>query len=319
MDSSQRLQKVLAHCGVGSRRECEEIIEQGRVEVNGKVVTKLGTKIDPDADEIKVDGERVKPEERVYYLVHKPRGYICTNSDERGRPRVVDLIRDHRRIYTVGRLDEESEGLILLTNDGELANIVCHPRYQLDKTYRLTVRGEVAPEQVERIERGVWLSEGKTGPASVRSVDKRGQRTLVTVTLWEGRNRELRRIFAKVGLRVTHLVRTAIGPLRLRGLEPGAYRRLRPQELDFVRERMAPGWRGKPVPKSAKGKRKPGPKRGRPQGARGDGRGPRDERRGARDDRRGPRNERRGPSRGGGTGGGRGPRRGRPGGRPQRG
>lgn len=315
MEGSQRLQKVLAHCGVGSRRECEEIIEQGRVEVNGAVVTKLGTKIDPDADEIKVDGERVKPEERVYYLVHKPKGYICTNSDERGRPRVVDLIRDHRRIYTVGRLDEESEGLILLTNDGELANIVCHPRYQLDKTYRLTVRGEVTPEQIERIESGVWLSEGKTGPSSVRNVDRRGQRTMVTVTLWEGRNRELRRIFAKVGLRVTHLARTAIGPLRLRGLEPGAYRRLGPQELDFVRERMAPGWRGKPIPKSAKRKRKPGPKHGRPRGARDERGGPRGDRQGGRGERRGARGERRGPRRGGM--GGR--PRGRTGGRGQRG
>ncbi len=163
----QRLQKILAQCGVGSRRECETLIEQGRVEVDGKVVTKLGTKIDPEAVDLKVDGERVKREERVYYVLNKPRGYISTNRDERGRPRVVDLIRDERRIYTVGRLDEQSEGLILLTNDGGLANIICHPRYQVDKSYLITVRGRVKREQTERLEQGVWLAEGKTGPARI--------------------------------------------------------------------------------------------------------------------------------------------------------
>lgn len=238
----QRLQKMLAHCGVGSRRECEEIIEQGRVEVNGRVVTKLGTKVNPD-DGIRVDGERVTVERRVYYLLHKPRGYVCTNSDDRGRMRVIDLIPDARRIYTVGRLDEASEGLILLTNDGALTNIICHPRYQVDKTYRLEVRGPVEPKQLDRIERGVWLAEGKSAPAQVRRVDRQGNRSIITLSVWEGRNRELRRIFAKVALRVTRLARTAIGPLRIDGLEVGAYRRADPRELAFARERMSSDWR----------------------------------------------------------------------------
>ncbi|MHC4958731.1 MAG: pseudouridine synthase [Planctomycetota bacterium] len=238
-----RLQKVLAHCGVASRRQCEVLIEEGRVEVNGEVVTKLGTKVEAGQDEIKVDGERVAVERHVYYVLHKPKGYICTAQDEFGRPRVVDLIPEERRIYPVGRLDENSEGLIILTNDGRVANIVCHPRYQVDKTYKVTVRGKVTREQTDKIERGVWLAEGKTGPAQVRKVDTRARSSIVTVTIWEGRNRELRRIFSKVDLKVNHLVRTAIGPLKLEDVPPGSYRRLRESELDFVWARLKPGWK----------------------------------------------------------------------------
>lgn len=239
----ERLQKVLARCGVGSRRECETLIEQGRVEIDGKVVTKLGTKVEPGAVHIKVDGERVGLEERVCYLVNKPRGYVCTSSAERGELRVIDLVPEKRRIYTVGRLDERSEGLVLLTNDGTLSNIICHPRYQVDKTYRLTVQGRVEPKQLERIEKGVWLPEGKSAPAQVRRVERHGGSTVVTVTLWEGRSRELRRIFGKVDLRVSDLVRIAIGPLHLEGMKPGSYRRLSEDEMSFARERMRGDWK----------------------------------------------------------------------------
>ena len=259
---TERLQKVLAHCGVGSRRECETFIEQGRVEVNGQVVTKLGTKVDPSADEIRMDGEKVGLEQLVYYLVHKPAGYLCTSKDTHGRPKVIDLVKEHRRIYTVGRLDEASEGLLLLTNDGGLANIICHPRYQVDKTYRLTVRGPVPPAALERIERGVWLAEGKTAPAQIRKLERKGPNTVVTVTLWEGRNRELRRMFAKVDLRVTHLVRTAIGPLRIQELPVGAYRRVGPEELGFVRDRMREDWKPKPAPRMRRPVRARGPRPG---------------------------------------------------------
>jgi len=252
----ERLHKYLAHCGIASRRECETLIEEGRVEVNGSVVTRQGTKVDPDTDTIAVDGELVKAERKVYYLVNKPRGYLCTNDDERGRPRVVDLVREDRRIYTVGRLDEDSEGLILLTNDGTLANVVTHPRYQVDKTYKLLVRGAVDPESIRKVEQGVWLSDGKTAPAHVRRIARKGPNTVVTVTLWEGRNRELRRIFAKVGLRVQSLQRTAIGPLRTEGLPAGAYRRVESRELAFAFARLKPGWR--PQAKSkAVAKKKP--------------------------------------------------------------
>jgi len=197
----------------------------------------------------------VKAEKKVYYLVNKPRGYLCTNDDERGRPRVVDLVREDKRIYTVGRLDEDSEGLILLTNDGTLANVISHPRYEVDKTYKLLVRGNVHPDSVRKVEQGVWLSDGKTGPAHVRRITRKGPNTLVTVTLWEGRNRELRRIFAKVGMRVQSLERTAIGPLRTEGLPPGAFRRVDTRELAFAFARLKSGWRPTAKAKAATKKR----------------------------------------------------------------
>jgi len=239
----ERLQKFLAHCGIASRRECEVLIEEGRVQVNGTVVTRLGTKIDTISDNIHVDGERVKSERPVYYLVNKPRGYLCTSDDTHGRARVIDLVKEDRRIYTVGRLDEDSEGLIVLTNDGALTNVLTHPRYQLDKTYKLLVRGHISPDTIRKIEQGVWLSDGKTAPADIRRVARKGPNTIVTVTLWEGRNRELRRMFAKVGLRVQHLNRIAIGPLRVDGLPIGAYRRLEKRELAFAYARLSSDWK----------------------------------------------------------------------------
>ena len=245
----ERLHKYLAHCGIASRRECEVLISEGRVEVNGQVIDRQGTTVEPGKDKIRVDGEPVREERKVYYLVNKPRGYLCTNSDEHGRPRVVDLVPEQKRIYTVGRLDEDSEGLILLTNDGTLANVVTHPKYEVDKTYRLLVRGSVPPDAAEKIESGVWLSDGKTAPAHIRRINRKGPNTIVTVTLWEGRNRELRRMFAKVGLRVQSLTRTAIGPLRMEGMPQGAWRRVDRRELAFVFSRLNPKW--KPTAKTA--------------------------------------------------------------------
>jgi len=239
----ERLHKYLAHCGIASRRDCETLIEEGRVEVNGDVVTRLGTTIDPSEDRVRVDGEQVNEEKKVYYLVNKPRGYLCTNRDDHGRPRVIELVPEQRRIYTVGRLDEDSEGLILLTNDGTLANVVTHPRYEVDKTYKLLVRGSVARDAMKKIESGVWLAEGKTAPAHVRRITRKGPNTLVTVTMWEGRNRELRRIFAKVGLRVQTLLRAAVGTLKLEGMPTGAWRRVHPRERAFAFARLKPDWK----------------------------------------------------------------------------
>jgi pseudouridine synthase len=238
----ERLHKFLASTGAGSRRECETFIEQGRVSVNGKVVTKQGVKVDPAKDVVLLDGERVKSESKVYYLLHKPTGYISTSSDEMGRPRVVDLVRDEaHRIYTVGRLDADSTGLMLLTNDGAIANVVCHPRYRIEKTYQVVVRGEVTREQVARIEAGVWLAEGKSSPARVRLVGRNPRRdeTMVEITLFEGRNREVRRAFASVGLHVRRLTRTRIGPLEIGDLAPGRYVKLAEPALRFVHEAEA--------------------------------------------------------------------------------
>lgn len=237
-----RLHKFLAATGAGSRRECETFIEQGRVSVNGVVVTKLGTKVDPSSDHVRLDGERAAPEEKVYYLLHKPAGVICTNSDERGRMRAVDVIRDEKhRVYTVGRLDAESTGLIVVTNDGGITNVICHPRYRIEKTYHVVVRGEMSREQLAQVEAGVWLSEGKSSPARVRAIARNPKRneTLIEITLFEGRNREVRRIFARVGFQVRRLMRVRLGPLELGELPLGAWRKLTDGELAFVREAEA--------------------------------------------------------------------------------
>lgn len=234
-----RLHKFLASTGAGSRRECETFIEQGRVSVDGKVVTKMGFKVDPHAAKVTFDGEKVEAEPLVYWILNKPPNTICTNSDERGRTRVVDLIPDQRyRIYTVGRLDADSRGLILLTNDGYIANIVCHPRYRIEKVYQVYVRGEVDRRQIARIEAGVWLAEGRSSPARVKALGRnlRRDETVLEMTVFEGRNREIRRVLARVGLKVRRLVRLKIGPLALGELPPGASRRLEPAELEFVRE-----------------------------------------------------------------------------------
>jgi pseudouridine synthase len=324
---SERLHKFLASTGAGSRRECETFIEQGRVSVNGKVVTKQGVKVDPSKDVVLLDGERVKAESKVYYLLHKPSGYISTSSDEMGRPRVVDLVRDEaHRIYTVGRLDADSTGLMLLTNDGAIANVVCHPRYRIEKTYQVVVRGEVTREQVARIEAGVWLAEGKSSPARVRLVGRNPRRdeTMVEITLFEGRNREVRRAFASVGLHVRRLTRTRIGPLEIGALEPGRHVRLQESALRFVHEAEAlylankEAWdaevadrprppRG-PRPGGPRGPRRPGGGGFRKGGPRGPFRGRRPEGAGAGGPR--PMGGGGGPRRfGGGGGGGDGPRR----------
>ncbi len=235
----ERLHKFLASTGAGSRRECETFIKQGRVSVNGKQVTKMGIKVTPGVDTVAFDGEKVRPERKVYYLLNKPAGYICTNSDERGRPRAMDLVPDKRqRVYTVGRLDAESCGLILLTNDGTIANIICHPRYRVEKVYEVFVRGRVTRQHVTKLEAGVWLAEGKSSPAKVRPIEydpKRGE-TRLALVLFEGRNREIRRVFAKVGLKVKRLRRTRIGPLVLEGLPEGRCEVLSPADLRFVYE-----------------------------------------------------------------------------------
>jgi 23S rRNA pseudouridine2605 synthase len=237
--NGERLHKYLASSGAGSRRECETFIKQGRVSVNGKVVTRMGVKVVAGEDVVLFDGERMQPERKVYYLLNKPTGYICTNSDERGRPRAVDLLPDRgQRIYTVGRLDADSQGLILLTNDGTIANIICHPRYRVEKIYEIVVRGKMTRYHGTRLEAGVWLAEGKASPARVEHLayDPRKDETRLQMTLFEGRNREIRRVFAKVGLKVKRLVRTSIGPLELGSLPAGQFVALAPADLRFVYE-----------------------------------------------------------------------------------
>jgi 23S rRNA pseudouridine2605 synthase len=235
----ERLNKFLAHAGVGSRRHCEELILRGRVTVGGRVIRELGTKVDPDAA-VCVDGQPLHTENLVYWLVNKPRGYLCTNFDPAGRPRAVDLVPHvSQRVYTVGRLDEDSEGLLLLTNDGELANQLMHPRYGIEKTYLVQVAGHPDREDEQQLLKGVWLSDGHVRARRVRRLKGQGDSTWMEIVLNEGKNREIRRMLARLGHKVMVLRRTAIGPVRLDRLPRGKARRLKGEELERLRRAVA--------------------------------------------------------------------------------
>ncbi len=229
----ERLQKILANAGIGSRRHCEQLIATGHVTVNGKVVREMGVAVDPRESEVCYDGVPIREQKKVYYLLNKPRGFVCSNRDELGRPRAVDLLRDvPQRIYTVGRLDEDSEGLIIITNDGEFTNLLSHPRHGVPKTYHVEVDGRVERNSIKgSLGRGVWLSEGKTLPARVKVVRRGRNNTVLEVTLREGRNREVRRILARLGFAVRSLKRVKIGWLSDPRLKPGRYRRLGKHEV----------------------------------------------------------------------------------------
>jgi 23S rRNA pseudouridine2605 synthase len=234
-----RLQKVMAAAGVGSRRHCEELILAGRVTIDGRTVKKLGTRVEPTEHEVRVDGELLKTARGpVYYLVNKPDGVVSTNSDPAGRTRVIDLVPQHDRehLFTVGRLDMSSEGLILVTNDGELANRLTHPRYGVEKTYLALVAGQMPQEEIDKLREGVHLAEGVARCVSVHVRKALPQSTLVEIVLAEGKNREIRRILAKVGHKVLTLKRTAIGNVKLRDLKAGEFRRPTREELKSLRE-----------------------------------------------------------------------------------
>lgn len=225
-----RLQVVLARCGLGSRRDCEELITQGRVSVDGTVVTELGASVRPD-QKVRVDGENVRPERKMYYMVNKPKGLICTNDDPHGRPGVVDLFpKNSGRLFTVGRLDENSIGLIIVTNDGELAHRLAHPKFEVPKIYRVQVAGIPNQETLVQLRRGIHFSDGKFKIEGIRSVKAKGRSAILEVILLEGQNREVRRLFARVGHKVMQLERVGFGPLRLKDVLPGRFRVLTPQE-----------------------------------------------------------------------------------------
>jgi 23S rRNA pseudouridine2605 synthase len=235
--SLQRLQKVLAHAGIGSRRGCEELILQGRVTVDGQVVRELGTRVDPACQKVAVDGQRIHAERIVYYAVCKPKGYVSTNDDPAGRPRVIDILPEiPERVYSIGRLDEMSMGLMLLTNDGELANRLAHPRYGVEKLYRVIVAGTPDRSVLTKLTDGVWLAEGKVRAKRVRVVGTKGQATVLEMTLADGKNREVRRMLANLGHKVMSLTRIAIGPITLKGLAPGGYRALTAVEVGLLRK-----------------------------------------------------------------------------------
>jgi 23S rRNA pseudouridine2605 synthase len=229
--TQQRLQKVLAAAGVGSRRDCELYIVEGRVEVNRKTVTELGTKVNPQVDEIKVDGVALHKPKKLYFALNKPPGVVCTNFDPSQRMRVIDFIPTEERLFPVGRLDRGSEGLILVTNDGELANRVTHPRYGLEKTYFVRVAGSPSAEELLRLKRGVHLAEGIARVVSIKVRKRFRQHSDLEIVLNEGKNREIRRILARVGHKVLMLRRLAVGPIKLAELPVGSSRRLTSQEV----------------------------------------------------------------------------------------
>jgi 23S rRNA pseudouridine2605 synthase len=228
-----RLQKVLAAAGVGSRRSCEEMIGAGRVEVDGEVVRRFGARVDPKTQVIRVDGKRIPASEDLVYLaLNKPVGVVSTMSDDRGRKTIADLVGDRaERLFHVGRLDYDTEGLILLTNDGELAHRLAHPRYGVLKTYLADVRGPVPRDLARRMTTGVELEDGTVTADRFRVVEQAGPRVLVEITLHEGRKHVVRRMLAEVGHPVSRLVRTQVGPISLGSLRQGTTRRLSTAEV----------------------------------------------------------------------------------------
>ena len=232
-----RLQKVLAAAGLASRRASEIMISEGRVEVNGRVVTEQGLRIDPERDVVRVDGSRIPPPRRHLYLVlNKPRGVVSTLDDPEGRRTINDLLANLRhgkqsRLFHVGRLDTDTEGLLILTNDGEFAHRLAHPSYEVPKTYLAEVAGVVTPATVKRLREGLTLDDGPVRPSSVKVVSSAGEKSLVKITLLEGRNRIVRRTMEAVGHPVRRLSRTGIGPVRLGNLKVGEFRDLTRDEL----------------------------------------------------------------------------------------
>ena len=231
-DSSQRLQRFLASAGFGSRRQCEELIEAGRVDVDGQIVTKLGSTVDGSTQKVRVDGVLLKKQKSVYYAVNKPVGVVTTNRDPQGRPRVVDLVPPDERVFPVGRLDRSSEGLILLTNDGELAQRLTHPKFGVRKVYRVVVAGKVETETMREMRKGIYIAEGFVQVEGAKLLKSRSRSTEMEIVLREGKNREIRRILARLGHKVQSLRRIAVGPLRLGDVPPGAYRLVTSQEVE---------------------------------------------------------------------------------------
>jgi len=234
--TEQRLQKVLAAAGIDSRRKCEELILSGEVRVNRKVVDELPAFVDPEKDIITVYGKKIRAAQKVYFLLNKPKGVICTNRDPRGRKKAIDLVHTKERIFCVGRLDADTTGLIILTNDSELTNRLTHPRYGIAKTYVVRINGEISGEQIVKLKKGVWLAEGKTGRASVKILKRRHNESSIEITIKQGLNRQVRRMLANVGLPVKSLTRTSFGKLTVRGLGVGKFRTLTRAEVAHLKK-----------------------------------------------------------------------------------
>jgi 23S rRNA pseudouridine2605 synthase/16S rRNA pseudouridine516 synthase len=235
----ERLQKVMAHAGVASRRKSEEIIAEGRVKVNGEIVTEMGFKVDPEQDEIIVDGEVISEEKKRYILLNKPEGFITTVSDPEGRPTVMDLIPDlKQRLYPAGRLDYDSSGLLILTNDGDLTYKLTHPKKEVDKKYRVLAQGELKEEDFEKFEEGMIIDGQKTAAAKISNVSYKNDQTQFEIVIHEGRNRQVRRMAKIAGFSVISLKRIAFAFLTLKGVKEGEFRYLSDQEVNKLKNML---------------------------------------------------------------------------------
>jgi len=236
MNPLPRLQKVLAEIGLASRRPAEEMIRQGRVTVNGRAA-RIGEKVDPSRDHIKVDGRRVAlPSEKLYLLLHKPKNTVTTLEDPEGRPTVLSLVKEKRaRLFPVGRLDYDAEGFLLLTNDGDLAHRLSHPSFRIPRTYRVKVKGKPSPEEIRKLSRGISLEDGPTAPCRITFLRETRENAWMEMTLREGRNRQVKRMWEKMGYPVLKLKRVSFAGLALGNLQPGEYRALGPKELEKIR------------------------------------------------------------------------------------
>jgi 23S rRNA pseudouridine2605 synthase len=229
-----RLAKYLAHCGIASRRAAEALVAEGRVDIDGERVTDPARDVDDRCD-VRVDGRPVRPERLEYWLVNKPVGVVSTAHDPQRRPKVTDLVRSNARLYPVGRLDVDTSGLIILTNDGELANRLMHPRFEVQKTYRAVVEGSPSERVLEILRLGVELEDGRTSPAGVTLLRPGRRQSVLDITIHEGRKRQVRRMCEAVGHPVVELERTRYGHLRLEGLAEGASRTLEPEEVEALK------------------------------------------------------------------------------------
>lgn len=228
----ERLQKVIANSGISSRRKAEEIIKAGRVKVDGKVVTEMGIQVGKN-NVVEVDNVKISVEEKVYFLLNKPRGIVTTSSDEHGRKTVIDLVECDKRIYPVGRLDYDTTGLIILTNDGDFTNNMLHPKNEIDKTYVAKINGVLSPNDIMRLKKGVLIDGIKTAPAKVKvkKFDRKSCTSLIEITIHEGRNHQIKKMIEEVGYKVLKLKREKIAFLNLNGLNSGEYRKLTQKEV----------------------------------------------------------------------------------------
>jgi 23S rRNA pseudouridine2605 synthase len=232
----ERLQKYMARCGVASRRKSEEIIARGKVKVNKIVITELGFKVDGDTDSVEVDGKLIKPEEKKLYIaLNKPEGYISSVSDEKGRRTIMELVEVDERIYPIGRLDYDTTGLILLTNDGEIYNKIIHPRMEKNKVYEAIIEGFISSEEINKLETGIDIGGYVTAPAKVKLIAENRNSTEVEITIHEGKNKQIRKMFEAVEHNIIRLKRISIGEIKLGNLKEGLWRNLTEDELAYIR------------------------------------------------------------------------------------